>query len=788
MNEIRRRMRKSSAFRNIFLAMLALILAITVLLTSVLLISYFSAASQMTSRYFGNLLKQCNYSITYLNDLAQRLSASLMIDRNVIAFLNMERNESEQTAVTHQAILKTIIPLSYVDSVYLYNRSLDLLLCTKTGTQNGLETFYDAPVVERIHALEEDALTPNEPFAHEVGYQRAAPVSVYSYVVPEFDKAGELTSAMFINISVDVLTQSLQQMNANNENVKYAVADADGRLLVSPSFETAEEYENFQSLLLENVASAKAEREKTVRIGSERYHLAYTTENSNGWYLYALIPHNVIFAPVVKLAVISVLIDFLLLVLFCVVTFRLAQHINKPVEVIKQLAEGEISDAQELAELKSEEFRTIAASFTKMRRENDEFSRYKDTAAKLFRKEFLENLFCGKKVFAADVCAKNLKELDCLWMQERPIVMCLFAIDDYETFAQQNNPQEREALRFAVVNVATELLEQNFLCEMIEHGPSRFVAVVSRKDDAQQTEESTLDATLTKIIAIVKKHLDFSLTVAHGTQSRGVSFMPRAYENLEELLMLRLCHGYGRVLTPEMAEELELADFRVSAAAENLLTASVASCNPEQALSQFDAIARDLFRFSPTEVLPYLIQLAYRLLSTVKDADSSAGPQATQQFKAVATRLPQCEIEKDFRRCFTDYLTALCDILSAQRAAQDGQNSNILVHRILKIIESDYSQKELCLNSIADDLGLSTHYVGQIFRADQGKSVSQYLLDLRLEKIARALRETNRPFSQIMEDMGFEAKQKNYIYTLFKKHFGVTVKAYRLQYSENVGV
>ena len=104
--------------------------------------------------------------------------------------------------------------------------------------------------------------------------------------------------------------------------------------------------------------------------------------------------------------------------------------------------------------------------------------------------------------------------------------------------------------------------------------------------------------------------------------------------------------------------------------------------------------------------------------------------------------------------------------------------------RVLQIIESDYTNPEICLGSIADNLGLSTHYIGQIFRTSQGKSVSQYILDLRLEKIAQAMRESSRPFADIMEEVGFEAKQKNYIYTCFKKHFGVTVKNYRMQYSD----
>ena len=76
---------------------------------------------------------------------------------------------------------------------------------------------------------------------------------------------------------------------------------------------------------------------------------------------------------------------------------------------------------------------------------------------------------------------------------------------------------------------------------------------------------------------------------------------------------------------------------------------------------------------------------------------------------------------------------------------------------------------------------MSAHYIGQVFRTSQNKSVAKYIMDLRLEKIAQELRNTNRGFAEIMEDVGLDPEQKNYIYTCFKKCYGVTVKNYRLQ-------
>lgn len=129
-------------------------------------------------------------------------------------------------------------------------------------------------------------------------------------------------------------------------------------------------------------------------------------------------------------------------------------------------------------------------------------------------------------------------------------------------------------------------------------------------------------------------------------------------------------------------------------------------------------------------------------------------------------------------------MDAVIALVQAQKELPENQNASLLIQRILKIIETRYTQNELCLSSIADELGLSAHYVGQVFRSEKKISVARYILDLRIEKIAEQLRQTDRPFAQILESVGLSPDQKNYIYTCFKKRFGVTVKTYRTQFAE----
>lgn len=69
-----------------------------------------------------------------------------------------------------------------------------------------------------------------------------------------------------------------------------------------------------------------------------------------------------------------------------------------------------------------------------------------------------------------------------------------------------------------------------------------------------------------------------------------------------------------------------------------------------------------------------------------------------------------------------------------------------------------------------------------MFKTATGKSVAQYILDYRMEKLAAYLDDGNQPLHVILEKVGIE--KSNYFYTQFKKHFGMSLGEYRLHHSK----
>lgn len=93
-----------------------------------------------------------------------------------------------------------------------------------------------------------------------------------------------------------------------------------------------------------------------------------------------------------------------------------------------------------------------------------------------------------------------------------------------------------------------------------------------------------------------------------------------------------------------------------------------------------------------------------------------------------------------------------------------------------RYIQENY-QMPLNTTTIADQLGYSTNYLGQVFRKAVGVSVNEYICDIRLQQAKRLLLNSTHRVSEISDLTGFSTNQ--YFGTVFKKKIGATPKEYR---------
>ncbi|WP_239254694.1 helix-turn-helix domain-containing protein [Listeria ilorinensis] len=109
-------------------------------------------------------------------------------------------------------------------------------------------------------------------------------------------------------------------------------------------------------------------------------------------------------------------------------------------------------------------------------------------------------------------------------------------------------------------------------------------------------------------------------------------------------------------------------------------------------------------------------------------------------------------------------------------------SSNMLVGEILKYIQLHYDV--VTLQHLSDIFGLHPNYLSGLIKENTGKLFSQHLAEVRLEKAVYLLLNTNLSISKISEMLGY--MDKGYFFKLFKKHFQMSPRKYRLAYQKEV--
>ena len=115
--------------------------------------------------------------------------------------------------------------------------------------------------------------------------------------------------------------------------------------------------------------------------------------------------------------------------------------------------------------------------------------------------------------------------------------------------------------------------------------------------------------------------------------------------------------------------------------------------------------------------------------------------------------------------------------ISGNLSCQSDQNLIPRIREIINYINDNYGNNRLSLQSISESIYLSQTYLCAFFKKATGKTLNQYITEVRIEKAKEMLRDTGIKVYEIAYRVGFT--DTNYFSTLFKKHVGITPSEYK---------
>jgi two-component system response regulator YesN len=137
-------------------------------------------------------------------------------------------------------------------------------------------------------------------------------------------------------------------------------------------------------------------------------------------------------------------------------------------------------------------------------------------------------------------------------------------------------------------------------------------------------------------------------------------------------------------------------------------------------------------------------------------------------------KLIACETIDDMFKVISDLYRIVCQHVRTKRTSDKTLD---LKQRLLMYLREHCHEAGLSQNRVADDFGISYSYLSKFFNREMGKSIVDYINDLRIQRARELLLETNLPLEEIANRIGY-ASSKNMI-RVFKNHEGTTPGNFR---------
>lgn len=744
---------------------------------------FFNYISSSTKNYNQQLLSQTNYTINQLDETVNRLKASLQGNKHISAYLSLKNTDNTVPALANQEVLKQLIVLPYIDSIYLYNANLNLLYSSKNGFQKSPDAYHDQELTSKLNNPEFVSSYDGSP----VPYKRSSETDnteIFSYYIFNNTNIPGKYNTIIINLNTSILTNSILSMQkfTTETELNFLLLDKNSNYITSILNSKSENPSAFISSCLEKLSSLSNYNSFYIKIDETIYFQTHTTANAYGWYLFNLIPISTLFKNVVTTLLFSLAIIIIVFVLTSMLCKYFAKHLYEPLDVLTKHLRGitSASSLQNKSSSELDEFQLILSTVTSLQDNNEQLRSIQQKTKYSITQSCLGELVMGHYTDSPEQMEQKINYLGLNYLKNEKVCMSIFKIDNYHSFVKNHTSDELWAIRFSTVSIINDLFASQYTCNGFSFDNDKFVLILSCNHETDLIDfEDRLVLLLQSVQNQIEDFLHFTVSTTYSNVFQGIENLSIIYKQLENSLLLKMRLGHNTIIEPHLIDEVRAEFFQFPHKATTKLMNHLIQGQLEDALAIYETLIQDLFYYDYAEIHSTLLHLIYNIGEQLSEKYAMLKDIFIEAMRKFISELKYAEVSEDILALSRDYFKTICNAVQKAKEDPKQQNSVIMAKRIMEIIQQNYSDNTLCLSSIADEIGLSSNYTGQIFKQYTQKSISQYLLEIRMDKIAYYLQTSNLPLSQILEKVGLE--KNNYFYTRFKNYFGMSLNEYKAQ-------
>lgn len=327
---------------------------------------------------------------------------------------------------------------------------------------------------------------------------------------------------------------------------------------------------------------------------------------------------------------------------------------------------------------------------------------------------------------------------------------------------------DAQAIRRSTATTAVEILRGLGTVRTV-FPPSFKVVFLLNMDDH---DEGYIRQTLGRVLAECKLALGgMPLYMGVGKVLPGLEDIDDSYSGAEEAVQQAYIHQAGE---PVYADDLIFPDLNEQTYAFDLdeqITRAIRHMEKDKAEEAILAFFERVTRFYHNQFVRSTLHLDV-VLQRLEISLQLEGPENASHIDTTTVMRWNAQ---DARQFFLH--RAQLDIAQLQDMKKPATPNNELISQINKMIDDNILNPDFSIVQLADAFSFSINYLRSLYKNGSGESLSARITRKRVEAACALLDNTDESIENITQKLGFSTR--NYFFTFFKKHMGMTPAQYR---------
>ena len=279
-----------------------------------------------------------------------------------------------------------------------------------------------------------------------------------------------------------------------------------------------------------------------------------------------------------------------------------------------------------------------------------------------------------------------------------------------------------------------------------------------------------------RFTTMIERTRGIVLTIGIGRPVENISDIRYSYEDAREALSLRVIYGRGTAINISDIAPVSRFDDSWQIDAFDRILRQIKVGSPEELKSAVDAYIKSLIDSRPDAnqfrlLMMELLTGLFRFLGHNEIEPDEVGISEEDQY-GILLRIDSADELADWLYGITE---SIRDIMTSHRKTA----SRSFVAKAKDYVTDHYSDCDLTINDVCQELSVSAAYFSTLFKKETGQTFINYLTDYRMQEAVRMMIEQDEKTYVIAEKVGYA--DANYFSYVFKKQFGVSPTKYKKQ-------